>query len=70
MSIQRVNKAVEHPINSAPVLEKRKRKKKRKKRTTTVNVYLIKDSKGRWGGGGGGALSQAVGRIGRSSMGV
>ena len=55
MSIQPVNKAAEHLINSTPVLEKKKK---------AVNVYLIKNSKG----GGGGLLSQAVGRIGRSIM--
>ena len=37
---------------------------KEKKRKKAVNAYLIKNSK--WGGGG--ALSQAVGRIGRSIM--
>ena len=37
-------------------------KQKGKQREKTVNAYLIKNSKGR------GALSQAVGRIGRSMM--
>ena len=37
MSIQPVNKAVEHLISSAPILEKKERKR---------NAYLIKNSKG------------------------
>ena len=48
MSIQPVNKAAEHLINSTPVLEKKQKKKKRKK---AVNPYLIKNSKGGRGGG-------------------
>ena len=43
MSIQRVNKAVEHLINSTPVLGRKKRKEK-KKQEEAVNVYLIKNS--------------------------
>ena len=39
MSIQPVNKAAEHLINSTPVLEKEKKKEKK-----TVNPYLIKNS--------------------------
>ena len=63
MSIQPANKAAEHLINSTPVLEKkREREKKREKKA--VHAYLIKNSKG----GGARALSQAVGRIGRSIM--
>ena len=38
------------------------------KKTEAVSAYLIKNSKG--GGGGGVSLSQAVGRTGRSCMGV
>ena len=38
-----------------------RKKKERKKKKKAVNDYIIKKSKG-----GGGALSQAVGRIGRS----
>ena len=66
MSIQPVNKAAEHLINSTPVLERKKRRRKK-----AVSAYLIKNSKGGGGGGGmggGGALSQAVGRIGRSIL--
>ena len=37
------------------------------KKTEAVSAYLIKNSKG---GGGGVSLSQAVGRTGRSCMGV
>ena len=44
MSIQPVNKAVEHLINSTPVLGKEEEKKK------AVNACLIKNIKG--GGGG------------------
>ena len=49
------------------------------KKTEAVNAYLIKNNKGEGGGGdkktgggwvAGGALSQAVGRTGRSCMGV
>ena len=51
------------------------------KKTEAANVYLIKNNKGEGGGGGGGeekkkgggggvSLSQAVGRTGRSYMGV
>ena len=50
MSIQPVNKAAEHLINSTPILERKKRRKKK-----AANAYLIKNSKGgggRWGGGG------------------
>ena len=66
MSIQPVNKAVEHLINSTSVLWRGT-----KKTTTAVNAYDIKNSmeKRKWGGGWG-VLSQAVGRTGRSSMGV
>ena len=64
MSIQPVNKAAEHLINSTPVLEK-KRKKEKKKEKKAVNAYLIKNSKGV---GGRRSLSQAVGRNGRSIM--
>ena len=64
MSIQPTNKAAEHLINSSPVLEKEKEKtKKKRRRRKAVNAYLIKNSKGE-----GGALSQAVGRTGRSIM--
>ena len=47
------------PGNKAVLGRKRERKK-------AVNAYLIKTSEG----GGGGVLSQAVGRTGRSSIGV
>ena len=44
------------------------------KKTETFNAYLIKNSKGEGGGGGGGRGEgvgrKAVGRTGRSSMGV
>ena len=45
------------------------------KKTETFNAYLIKNSKGEGGGGGGGGRGEgvgrkAVGRTGRSSMGV
>ena len=63
MSIQPVNKAAEH-INSTPVLERKKEEEEKRK---AVNAYLIKNSKGK-GEGGVGALSQAVGKIGRSIM--
>ena len=45
MRIQPVNKAVEHLINSTPVLGGKKKKK-------AVNAYLIKNSKGEGCGGG------------------
>ena len=68
MSIQPVNKAVEHLMNSTMhIIGERKEGKK------AVNTYLIKNSKRERGGGGGGGrggLSQAVGRTGRSSIGV
>ena len=44
MSIQPVTKAVEHLINSTPVLERRRKREK------AVNAYLIKNSKGEGGG--------------------
>ena len=44
MSIQLVNKAAEHLINSTPVLEKKKNQK------NPVNAYLIKNRKGEGGG--------------------
>ena len=47
MLIQPVNKAVEHLINSTPVLGG-----KRKKKKEVVNAYLIKNSKGEGCGGG------------------
>ena len=64
--------AVEHLINSTPVLGEGKKKKGGKK---AVSAYLIKNSMGEregegGGGGGEGALSQAVRRTERSSMGV
>ena len=59
MSIQPVNRAAEHLINSTPVLENKIIKQ-------SVNAYLIKNTGGE--GVGGGALSQAVERIGRSIM--
>ena len=65
MSIQPVNKAAEHLINSTPVLGEGKKKREKKKRNSDC-LSLIKNGKG--GGGRGGALSQAVGRIGRSIM--
>ena len=71
MSIQPVNKAAEHLINSTPVLERKKRRRQKQnkhKNKKAVNAYLIKNSKGGGGGGGGGALSQVVGRIGQSIM--
>ena len=47
MSIQPVNKAAEHLINSTPVLGRKKEKEKRKrKKEEAVNAYLIKNSKG------------------------
>ena len=53
MSIQPVNKAAEHLINSTPVLERKKKEEEEKKKA--VNAYIIKNSKGvGWGGGGGG----------------
>ena len=66
MSIQLVNKAAEHLINSTTVLGREKKARKK-----AVSAYLIKNSKGGGvgvggGGWGGGVLSQAVGRIGRS----
>ena len=64
MSIQPVNKAVEHLINSTPVLERKRSEKKREKKEKKVNAYFIKNIKGEGTGG----LSQAVGRIGRSIM--
>ena len=76
MSIQLGNKAVEHLINSTPVLGRKggggggeeekeeEEEKRRKKEEEAVNGYLIKNSKGE------GGLSQAVGRTGRNSMGV
>ena len=48
MSIQPVNKAVEHLINSTPVLERKKAIKNKLKKA--VNAYLIKNSKGEGGG--------------------
>ena len=65
MSIQPVNKAgsIRHQYWRGG---KKKAEKKR-----AVNAYLIKNNNGGEvgaGGGGGGALSQAVGRIGRSIM--
>ena len=66
MSIQPVNKAVEHLSNSTPVLGEKAKKK------IAVNTYLIKNSKGEGEAEveeeGWGALSQAVGRTGRSIM--
>ena len=62
MSIQPVNKAAEHLINSTPVLGKK-----------AVNAYLIKNSKGEGEGRKKeeeGKLSQVVRRTGRSCMGV
>ena len=56
MSIQPVNKAAEHLINSKPVWG-RKKKEKRKKEEA-VNDYLIKNSKG-WGGGWGGTITSS-----------
>ena len=50
MSMQPVNKAVEHLINSIPVLEEKRGGK-------VVNAYLIKRKNGRGGGGGGGGHS-------------
>ena len=64
-SIQPVNKAVEHLMNSTPVFGRGRKKEKEKK---AVNTYLIKNSKGGWEGWGAGVLSQAVGRTGRSIM--
>ena len=57
MTIQPVSKAVEHLINSTPVLGEGKKKKRGGGKA--VNAYLIKNSKGerereREGGGGGG----------------
>ena len=43
MSIQPVNKAAEHLINSTPVLGRKKATTKKKE---AVNAYLIKNSKG------------------------
>ena len=57
MSIQPVNKAVEHLINSTPVLEKEKEKKK------AVTAYFIKNSKGGWGWGHYHKQSEGLGRI-------
>ena len=54
MSIQPVNTAAEHLINSTPVLEKKKGKK-------AVIAYLIKNSKGGGGGGGGHYHKQSEG---------
>ena len=48
MSIQPVNKAVEHLINSTPVLEREKKREKK-----AINAYL-KNKKNSKGGGGGG----------------
>ena len=76
MSIQPGNKAVENLINSTPVLgrkkkwKKKKTKKKKRRKTNTVNAFLIKNGKGQWGGVKKGGLSQTVGMIGRSSVGV
>ena len=42
MSIQPVNKAAEHLINSTPILERKKRK--------ALNAFLIKNNKGEGGG--------------------
>ena len=50
MSIQPVNKAAEHLINSTSVLENKTKK-------TPVNAYLIKNSKG--GGGGRGTVTSS-----------
>ena len=61
MSIQPVNKAVKHLIDSTPVWGGGGGGGGKKKKA--VNAYLIKNSKGWWG-----ALSQAVGRNGRSIM--
>ena len=47
MSIQPVNKAAEHLINSTPILGRRKKEE-------AVNAYLIKNSKG-----GGGAITSS-----------
>ena len=46
VSIQPVNKAVEHLINSTPVLEREKRERKK-----AINAYL-KNKKNSKGGGG------------------
>ena len=51
-------------------MEKKKKKKKRRRKTNTVNAFLIKNSKGQWGRVKKGGLSQTVGMIGRSSVGV
>ena len=56
MSIQPVNKAAEHLINSTLVLEKEKEKQ---------SMLIIQRTVG---GGGEGVLSQTVGRTGRSIM--
>ena len=66
MIIQPVNNVVEHMINTSIG-------KKKKKKSSHCLFYKIKLKSvcvwvGGWGGGG--ALSQAVGRIRRSSMGV
>ena len=49
MSIQPVNKAVEHLISSTPVLEREKKRAHTKK---AFSSCLINNSKGEWGGGG------------------
>ena len=66
MSIQPVNKAVEHLISSYDQYWKRI-----EKQSIFISYRTVK--KGGVGGGGGGGretLSQAVGRTGRSSAGV
>ena len=51
MSIQPVNKAVEHLINSTPVLEREKKREKK-----AINAYLKNKKNSKVGGGGGGTI--------------
>ena len=54
-SIQPINKAAEHLINSTPVFGREKKKEKKE----AVNAYLIKNSKGVGGVGGGGTITSS-----------
>ena len=58
MSIQPVNKAAEHLINSTPVLGEETKKREKKKRNSDC-LSLIKNGKGAGGGGGGGTITSS-----------
>ena len=62
MSIQPVNKAVEHLINSTPLLEREKKKKKKK--SSQCSSHNRKGEGGKWVGGGGHSHKQSEGLAG------